>query len=138
MRPNFYFRYSRFEADDDGDILDWEIYTTTDQLTLMAKVVLAYQHRDTEPSFTVIIKNNHLISCACRKIPAPPVIDITAAAPLPSPQRYCFSMTLNVLTSYMHSQNRTPHGIDFVLSQGTQNPFPNCEFAWVPPDAALP
>ena len=94
----------------------------------MAKVVLTYQHRDSEPSFTIVLKDNHLISFSLRKI------DSTVAPPA----RYRFYMTLNLLTSYMRVNQRTPHAIDFVLAPGTHNLFPVCDFVWVPPVTAVP
>ena len=94
----------------------------------MAKVAFSYQHRETESSFTVVIKDNHLISMTCKKIPA--TAGIVPNVPLPR-QRYRVTMTLNVLTSYMRSNIRSPHAIDFVLAQGAQNPFPDFDFVWV-------
>jgi hypothetical protein len=91
-------------------------------------VAFSYQHRVTESSFTVVIKDHHLISMACKKIPT--TAGIVPNSPLPR-QRYCLTMTLNVLTSYMRSNIRAPHAIDFVLAQGAQNPFPDFDFVWV-------
>lgn len=125
--PSFYFRYSRYEDIDETttpeDILDWDRYSISDQLTLMAKVALAYQHRETLPSFTVVLKEDHLISFKCVQ-----VVSIAG-----QPWKYSFHMTLNVLTSHMRTHNRSPRALDFVLAEGAQDPFPQCEFVWINP-----
>jgi hypothetical protein len=126
--PSFYFRYSRYEdVDEDtvpADVVDWDMYSISDQLTLMAKVVLAYQHRETHPSFTVVLKENHLITLRC----AP---SGSAAG------HYLFHMTLNVIASHMRTHSRTPRVLDFLLADGAQNPFPHCTFVWVNPEAQV-
>ncbi len=94
----------------------------------MAKVVLCYQHRETEPSFTLVLKDNHLITLTCRRVVA--ATGIAPNSPRP-PRRYRFLMTLHMLASYTHVQNRTPHALQFVLVNGANNPFPNCDFTWI-------
>jgi hypothetical protein len=97
----------------------------------MAKVVLGYQHRATEPSFTVVIKDSHLITFTCKRTQ-------TGPAQLPPPQpNFRFGMTLHVLSSYMNPQQRTPHALEFVMAPGAHDPFPDCEFKWTSPDEAL-
>ena len=127
--PSFHFRYSRYDAEDEtdaNDILEWGVYSTADQLTLMAKVVLMYQHREAEPSFTAVIKENHLITFYCKRVV--PIDPLLVAS-----QRYRVSMTLNVLTSHLRTHNRTPHALTFVVTRGTQTPFPDFDFVWVSP-----
>jgi hypothetical protein len=105
------------------------VYTVPEQLSLMAKLVLSYQHRETEPSFTVVIKENHLITISCKKI--------CSNDPTNPRQQYRFFMALNVLTSYIRAHNRSPHALEFVLVHGAQNPFPGCDFKWVSPEVVL-
>ena len=127
--PSFYFRYSRYEEVDEftvpSDVVDWDMYSISDQLTLMAKVVLAYQHRETLPSFTVVLKDNHLITLRCT--PGGSVAG-----------HYLFHMTLNIITSsHMRTHSRTPRVMDFLLAEGAQNPFPSCAFMWLNPEAQI-
>ena len=125
--PSFYFRYSRFEVvdahTDPEDILDWDRYSISDQLTLMAKVTLSYQHREATPSFTVVLKDNHLITFKC--------VETTQIVGQPSD--FTFYMSLNVLAPHMRTHTHTPRVLDFVLAEGAQNPFPDCEFVWTNP-----
>lgn len=126
--PSFYFRYSRYEEVDEYtvpvDVVDWDMYSIADQLTLMAKVVLAYQHRETQPSFTIVLKENHLITLRC--------------TPSGNTEgHYLFHMALNVITSHMRTHSRTPRVLDFLLADGAQDPFPHCTFIWFNPEAQI-
>jgi hypothetical protein len=125
--PSFYFRYSRYEDIDahttPEDVMDWDRYSILDQLALMAKVVLAYQHRETLPSFTVVLKEDHLIAFKCVQ-----VFSIAGQS-----LQYAFHMTLHVLGTHMRTHTRIPRVLDFVLAEGAQNPFPHCEFVWINP-----
>ncbi len=123
--PSYHFRYSRYFVDEDtteAEINDWEPYSTTDQLSILAKVVLSYQHRDTEPSFTMMLKGNHLITVGCSRI----------GYNADGSRNYRFGLTMNTVTTYMQTHTHTPHGLQFVLAPGAQNPFPQCQFEWVP------
>ena len=114
---------------DASEIADWMIYTISEQLSLMAKVAFNYQHRESEPSFTMVLKENHLITISCKKI-----IPVDPATPN---VKYRFYMALNLLTSFVRVHNRTPHALDFVLAHGAQNPFPDCDFKWISPEVVL-
>jgi hypothetical protein len=121
--PAFYFRYSRYGVEEDtveDGVHDWVTYNTTDQLTLMAKLVFSYQHRETEPSFTIMLRENHLINVIC----------ILCSV---SPTTYQFNLSMHSATiEYQRNHVHSPHAIQFVLTEGAQNPFPACQFKWVP------
>ena len=125
--PSFYFRYSRYEDvdahTDPNDILDWDRYSISDQLILMAKVTLAYQNREATPSFTIVLKENHLITFKCCE----------TMSSYGHPSEYLFHMSLNVLTPHTRTHTRTPRVLDFVLAEGAQNPFPHGAFLWTNP-----
>ena len=113
---------------DSVDIMDWVTYTIPEQLSLMAKVAFTYQHREAEPSFTMMLKENHLVTMSCKKI-----VDTTTNPSV----KYRFLLALNVVTSYIRTHSRTAHALEFVLAEGAQNPFPECEFKWVSPEVVL-
>lgn len=121
--PPFYFRYSRYEVEEgtvETDIHDWETYTMTDQLALMAKVVFNYQHRETNPSFALMLRDNHLIHASCSRFSVPGQATIT----------HRFTLSMHVVSTHMRSHIHTPHAIQFVIAHGTQNPFPCALFEW--------
>jgi hypothetical protein len=123
--PSFHFRYSRYNVEDDmteDDINDWEIYPIADQLSLLAKLVLSYQHCETEPSFSIMLKGNHLVAIGC-----------TGHHRADGSKFYRFSLTLHIVTTYIRVYTHTPHVLQFVVSPGVQNPFAGCEFVWAPP-----
>ena len=123
--PSYHFRYSRYNVEDDSteaDIIDWDLYPIADQLSLLAKLVLSYQHRETEPSFTIVLKGNHLITIGC-----------TGHHRADGSKFYRFSLALHTITIYMRAHTHSPHVIQFVLSHGAQNPFTDCEFVWNSP-----
>ena len=121
--PSFHFRYSRYTAEDDEtDINDWELYPIADQLTLLAKLVLSFQHRETEPSFSIMLRGNHLINIAC-----------TEQHRTDGSKFYRFILGLHIVTTYLRIHTHTPHALQFVLSPGAQNPFEGCEFVWNQP-----
>jgi hypothetical protein len=117
--PSFYFRFSRYEVDDEtrvADIHEWDTYNTTDQLTVMARLAFFYQHRKTEPSFTIMLRENHLLSINC----------------LRHGSVYNLNISLNRVYTNLRSHSHTPHAVEFVLTSGAQNPFPEFEFVWRP------
>lgn len=117
--PPFYFRFSRYEVDDEtlvADIQEWDTYNTTDQLTIMAKLAFTYQHRKTEPSFTVMLRDNHIFNIICIR----------------RGTAFLLNMSLNTFSTNGYSHAHTPHAIEFVLAPGAQHPFPEFAFAWMP------
>jgi hypothetical protein len=117
--PSFHFRFSRYEVDDDTvltDIHDWDTYNTTEQLTIMARLAFIYQHRQTEPSFTIMLRENHLLSINC----------------LRHGSVYNLNMSLNKVDAHLRVYSHTPHAVEFVLTSWAQTPFPEFEFAWKP------
>jgi hypothetical protein len=123
--PSFHFRYSRYEVDDEtteAEINDWEPYSIADQLSILAKVSLSYHHRDTEPSFTLMLKDNHLITVGCTRIR-------TANGS----KLHRFTLAMHMVSTYVRTHTHIPHALQFVLAQGAENPFEGCDFVWVPP-----
>jgi hypothetical protein len=120
--PCMQFHYSRFDPDDDitvDEIADWDTYPIMDQLAIMAKLVFSFQHREIEPSFTIMLQGNHIIAVECKSVIAADQSRI-----------YRFSLTLNIVTSYGNTRTHTPHALKFIISPEVQNPFHQCEFVW--------
>jgi hypothetical protein len=120
--PSFRFRYSRYNTDEDtteADINDWEPYPLADQLSIMAKLVLSFQHRDTEPSFTMILKGDHLISVRCSRFYR-----------ADGSKFYRFALSLHIITTYLRVHAHTPHALQLAFSPEAKNPFTDCEFVW--------
>ena len=120
--PSMQFLHSRFDVEEDttvDQIVDWDTYPIMDQLSIMAKLVFSFHHREIEPSFTIMLKGNHIITVNCKHI-------IKAD----QSRVYRFTLALNVVTTYMHTRNHAPHALKFVISPDVQNPFHACEFVW--------
>ena len=78
--------------------------------------MLCYQHRDTEPSFTLRVRENHIITIKCKLFPVEPY--------------YRFGLTLHAISTYNHTHTHIPHVLQLHFTPGARNPFAHCEFAW--------
>jgi hypothetical protein len=122
--PPFQFRHSRFNVDDEmseADIHEWVSYSVNDQLSMLAKLVFSFQHREAEPSFSIMVKDNHFVTVTCSR-------GVNAA--------YRFNLHLHTTATYGHARAHTLYALQFVIAQDTQNPFPHCEFVWAAPTVA--
>ena len=108
--PAIHFRYSRSSS----DIEAWQIFKTPDQLTLLAQLAKAYQHRHSCQNAVLVLDGYVILVEFFEDVDAgEDVFDV----------RLTLDFTAHASSRY--SENRA---VELVIEQGTENPFLGCNF----------
>ena len=115
--PSVYFRYSKEIRRGGGFPYTWEVFNPVDQLKIMAKFVLMYKLRKMNPATTFFL-DKHVVIVEINEREQIDVADNSME----------IQMHVNFVFNYANGSDFESHELQLVITEGHENPFPDCIF----------